>query len=142
MRQDLAARFRTESKIKYVVAALIVIGLIAAIFVKPRGAEFNKAVERELQLARAICINAENWVFSNIEKLKLNEAILDHIPVNGRKVELKEVKYPQIIFLIGGFRSPNMPLDLSCEIKDPRGGQKYYYNYEKKLWTDKVRFRR
>ena len=143
MRADLKDKFRTESKLKFVIAAVLVLGIIATLIFAPRGKEFNMTSEQEVKTAMQICENSRTWVKTNRSKLKLGkQSKLGHITVNNEIPDLKYVKTPQVIFVSSGFNSPNMTNDMFCEVVNPATKKKLYYDYEKKEWRNKIRFRR
>ncbi|MFK7839179.1 MAG: hypothetical protein AB8B83_02515 [Bdellovibrionales bacterium] len=143
MRADLKDKLRTESNLKFIVAALFVIIGIGVMIFEPRGKEFQMTSAKEVKIAMQICQNAKGWVEANRSKLKLGSASrLDHILVNGQKPNMEYVKTPQVIFISSGFNSPNMTNNMFCEVINPATNEKIYFDFEKRVWRDNVRFRR
>lgn len=142
MRQDLKDKFKSENKLKFVAAAAIIIGLISTVILNPRGDKFYMESEKEMKIAMQICQESTEWVNANRQKLKIDAAKLDHIKVNGKIPKLEHVKTPKVIFISSGFVSPNMLNDLFCEITHPATKKTFYYNYEDRTWSNKLRFRR
>lgn len=142
MRQDFKDRLRTESNWKFVIAAIFVLGFIGTLVFSPRGKEFHLTSEEEIKVAFQICENSREWVENNRSRLKIDEAKLSHIRVNGKIPKFKYVKTPQVIFIASGFDAPNMTNDIFCEVIHPATKKRYYFDYTNRIWKDKVRFRR
>ena len=143
MRQDLKDRLRTDSNFKFVAAAIVILGLLFLLIFSPRGKDFYLTSDKEVRIGMQICQNSTNWVITNRHRLKLGQdSKLDHIKVNGEIPEFEHLKTPQVIFIASGFDAPNMTNDIFCEIIHPATKEKYYFDYSKRAWTNKVRFRR
>jgi len=143
MRHDFKDRLRTESNFKFIAAACLVLGFIGVIIFTPRGKDFNARSQEEVKIAMQICQASKSWVQANRSHLKLgNASKLDNIPINGNIPEFKYTKTPQVIFISSGFNSPNMTNNMFCEVINPMTKQKLYYDYEKGIWRNKIRFRR
>ena len=139
--------FKEQSNFKLAIAAIIFIALCYVLFGWKYDKEYNKEVISEIRLAQNICENSLKWVSENTKRLKMGHSDLRNIKINGKKVELEHVKYPEVIFLDSGIRmiqkNKKTATDLYCVVSDPRSsGTNYYYNYENRLWVNKVRFRR
>ena len=142
MRQDFKDRLRTESNWKFVIAALFILGWLGTLIFAPRGKEFHLTSEKEVKVAMQICQNSTEWVEANRSRLKIDEAKLSHIRVNGEIPRLKHVKTPKVVFIASGFDAPNMLNEIFCEVMNPATKHKLYFNYGSRTWTDKIRFRR
>ena len=120
----------------------IVLGLIGTLIFAPRGKEFNITAEKEIKIAMQVCEASREWVEANRSRLKIDESKLGHIKINGRIPKFKYTKTPKVLFIASGFNAPNMLNNIFCEITHAATKQKYYFDYENRIWKDKVRFRR
>ena len=142
--------FKEQSNGKLIFAGLIILGVAYVVFGFGYDAEYHKEVEEEKKWAQLICENSLRWVLADRERLKLGKSDLRNVRIDGRKVELKHIEYPEVLFLDSGIskisargrRGGATAEDLFCTFKDPRGNGEYFYNYETRTWVDKVRFRR
>ena len=141
--------FKEQSNSKLIFAALIIIGVIYVAFGFGYDAEYHEEVEIEKRWAQAICENSYEWVMADTQRLKLGKSDLRNVKVNGRKVKLEHIQYPEVLFLDSGISKITIKggggataEDLFCTFKDPRGSGEYFYNYENRQWVDKARFRR
>lgn len=134
-----------QPKSRIVAAALIVGGLCYVVFGFGYGKEYHEQVNKELELAKFICENSRDYVQQNPERLKIGHADLKNLRFGGEKIELEYVRYPEVIFLESGFVNLNRSKtarDIYCHYSDPRDSTaKHYYNYEKRTWQNKIRFR-
>jgi hypothetical protein len=134
---------RYQSKTR-VIAGLLIVGVTLYFVIgNPRGAKYNIAVEQEIKLARKICENGADWVLENLSDMKLGEATLDHIQVDGKAPELKHLRYPEVLFFDTGFRHSGQQAEINCTFSDPRSfSTHYYYDIRHRIWVDKARTRR
>lgn len=144
---DFKRWLKEQSRFKLVIAAGIIIFVLYIFFLTPRSSGYLKAVAAEIEIAKQICINSEEMVIGNIQKLKLDSNILNDVPVNGEIPKLKYVPYPKIIFMRYGYSRNKDGEELYCTFKDPRGTNEYgasayYYDYKKKQWVNRTRTRR
>ncbi len=134
-----------QSKGKLLMTALIIAGIVYIIFGFGYGADYHDQVNRELELAKRICEESNRYVMSNPNRLKHGKSELDKFPLDGEEVKLEFVKYPQVIFLRSGFNnldSRQAAEDIYCFYEDPRDSSAdFFYNYKRKIWKNKVRFR-
>lgn len=137
---------KEQSKGTFIFAALILVIALYLGFKTPQGSAYNQQVSEELNLAVALCENSIGYVMSDPKRLKHGKSDLQNLKLNGQKVELEYVRYPQILFLDSGIRNitrEKTARDIYCYVKDPRSsGAEYYFNYETRRWVDRVRFRR
>mgnify|MGYP000388969197 CR=1 FL=1 len=140
---SLIDTLKNESNFKLGVAAVVLITILFLTFYTPHDEEYMEEVEKELILAKKICENSRNVVLSQPKRLKLSHNKLDDIKVNGKRVELKHVEYPRVLFFHTGFKHTNAGNELFCQISDPRGTSKdYFYDYEYRVWKNNTRTRR
>lgn len=143
---DLKDWVQDQPKARIFMAILILCGIVYVIFGFGYGKDYHNRVNTELEIAKFICENSQEYVQKNPERLKLGKANLKNFAVDGERFELKYVKYPQVIFLESGFSNidrSKTARDIFCTYSDPRDSTAdYYYNYEKHIWQDKIRFRR
>ena len=142
MKAHLKDKFRTESNFKFVAAAIVVLGLIGMLIFAPRGKEFQLTAEREIKVAMEVCRASTEWVLANRRRLKIDAAELTHIKVNGQVPKFKYTKTPKVVYIASGFDAPNMLNNIFCEVTHAATKQKYYFDYENRVWRDKIRFRR
>ncbi len=130
---------------RLIISVLIIIGAGYVVFGFGYGKEYHEQVNEELELAKMICETSADFIQRNPERLKHGKSELNKLTYNGERIKLEHVKYPEIIFLESGFVNLNRTKsarDVFCYYSDPRDSSAdYYYNYETKLWQDKVRFR-
>ncbi len=132
-----------HSKGKLIIAAAIMGLIIYLVLYNPRDNTFYVESEIEVALARKICENSVQWIENNMDRLKLDNNDLRHIPVQGRQVILKHVKYPKIIFLHTGYKHSNANNELYCSFKDPRNASiHYFFDYGTQGWVERTRTKR
>ena len=139
--------FKEQSSNSLFFAVFVIVAIIYVGFGFGYDKDYHKNVIAELRLAQKICENSLNWVQADPKRLKMGQSDLKNIKVKGKKIELKHVKYPSVVFLDSGIRKINdrraTATDLYCVLKDPRsGGAEYYFNYDQRRWVDRVRFHR
>ncbi|MCB1652350.1 MAG: hypothetical protein KDI46_09895 [Alphaproteobacteria bacterium] len=146
--QEIWENIKAVPPVKLWGAGILILVVIYFAFFSGRGKEYHQHVEGELLLARMICEESQGWVLANRERLKIGKADLRTFKLRGETVALKHVKYPEILFLDTGVRganadSPEVWQNFVCEVSDPRShSTHFYYDYQKRRWIDKVRFRR
>ena len=136
--------FQEESNFKLIAAAVVICGILYAALYNPYDDDYLAEVEEELKLSRVICERSTNWVLNHTARLKLNNHVLEQLDVDGKKIKLEHVKYPQAVLLHDGFGHPNAQVELYCTFEDPRGntGKSYYFDYRQRQWIDKTISRR
>ncbi|MCB9983128.1 MAG: hypothetical protein H6861_05585 [Rhodospirillales bacterium] len=143
---NLRKWYKGQPKSRLIAAAMIVLALLYIILGPRFGREYQKEIYYELQLTAAICENSREWVLNNRQRLKMGQGDLRDIPVNGRPVKLKYVKYPTVMFMDSGIKMANSQrtaTEIYCVYADPRiAGDRKYYKYDEQIWVEKVRFRR
>ena len=142
-------RFKAQPKSNLIFAALIIAAIIYVVVPDKRGKEFHRQVEEEIQLARVICEESLGWVLENRKRLKMGQSDLKNFKLNGYSFDLEYVDYPEVLFFDTGFRSATVDSskvpqqDFFCVFSDPRSSSAdFYYDYSKRRWVDKIRFRR
>lgn len=136
-----------QSPAKLVIAGVFIIGIPFFIFSQPRGAEYQKLVAAEVEIAKKICIEAFDYILAEPERLKITGNKLNDIPVNGEIPRLKYVEYPRVLFLHNGYANINTMEEFYCTFRDPRGtneygSSSYFYDYNKMAWVARARTRR
>ncbi len=135
---------REQSKFKVFIAFLIVITLLFTLLLKPHGKKYMAEVEEELKVARLICEQSTDWVLENVDRLKLDNNMLETMTGDGNKIKFKHVKYPRAVLLHDGYGHPNAQVEFYCTFRDPStsDGQIFYFDYRTRTWIDKTISRR
>lgn len=134
-----------QPKSRLLMAVLIIAGIVYVFFGFGYGKEYHDQVNTELEMAKFICENSSDYVQQNPDRLKIGKANLKNLEFDGERLELEYVRYPEVIFLESGFSNldrSKTARDIYCHYSDPRDSTAdYYYNYEKRIWKEKIRFR-
>lgn len=132
---------KDQSKGKLILAALIVIGIISALFLNPHDAEYHQAVQAEIEIAKKLCEQSRDIVVNNMDRLKLDDNQLRDIPVDGQVPEFRYIGIPRAVLFHSGFAYAGSYKELYCTFKDPRGAvngpsASYFYDYNEQKWVN------
>jgi hypothetical protein len=92
-------------------------------------------------LAMMICEESQALMYEFTDRLKMDDNILDKIPINGQIIRLELVEYPKVLLFSQGFEHTQKDDELFCSFKDPRSGKSYFYSYNTRTWDTKSRTR-
>lgn len=138
-KDDIRQWLKSQPRFKLGVAALIIVVLPVFIFSRPQGSDFRRHATQEIEIARKICIVSYDHVMANPDRLKMDNNVLNDIPVDGEIPRLKYVRYPKVVYMHNGFARINTEESFYCVIEDPRGVNEYgtsayYYDYKDRSW--------
>jgi Ca2+/Na+ antiporter len=142
---EIRKAVKRQPRSHIVMAVLILCGILYVIFSGGYNAETNQKIEYEIKLAQMICEHSADWVMQDIGRLKMGKSDLKNIKINGESVPLEYVTYPVVLFQDTGIRNIDGSArdDLFCTFPDPRSSSHhFYFNYKKRVWVDRIRFRR
>ena len=143
--EEVLRALKRQPRSRLVVTAIILCGIIYAVFSGGYNSETNQKIEYEIKLAQMICEHSADWVMQDIGRLKMGKSDLKNIKINGESVPLEYVTYPVVLFQDTGIRNIDGSArdDLFCTFPDPRSSSHhFYFNYKNRIWVDHIRFRR
>ncbi len=135
-----------ESNLKLAIGGALILFAVYVASGMGYGREYQMKVSEEMLLAKGVCENSLETVLKDPKRLKLGQGDLRDVKVDGKKVKLKHVRFPKVVFMDSGIHNlthTKTSQDIYCVISDPRAtSSKLYYKYNTREWTNKVRFRR
>lgn len=142
--EEIWAGIQSMPKAKLIPALMVIGFLIYVVVGGAYGRDYHRNLDREINIARALCENSRRLVLNELERLKLGNNILREVEVNGKTQSFEYIAFPKVVFLDTGFgRIGNRAAeqDVFCTFEDPRSRKEYYYSYDKGAWADRVRLR-
>lgn len=135
---------KRQPRERLIVAGLILACVIYALFSGRFSNATEREIDREIALAKTLCEASSEWVMANPERLKMGKNNLREFKINGEPLSFKYVQFPEVLFLDTGVYliSGHKREDLYCTFPDPRTrAAHFYFDYERRVWVDNVRFR-